>query len=76
MSFQIYIDYDEDPKIGGQQGVYYLGDSGHTHDFSDLIGCKIVGMKFNEKKLDALSCGEGRVLVLTLEKCSTNPPEH
>jgi hypothetical protein len=67
--FKVYIDYDEDPEIGGQQGVFFLDGPGHAHDFDDLIGARIVKTEFNEEVLDASrSPAEGRVLILTLEK--------
>lgn len=67
MKFEIFVDYDTDPDIGGQQGIYLM-DKNCTHNFSDLIGCKIVDMKFNEVELEESLGHIGKVLILTLEK--------
>ena len=64
---KIYIDYDADPEIGGQQGVYFLDDDENKLYIQDIIGCKIVAFQFPDEELDALG-HSGRVLVLTLEK--------
>ena len=63
MKFQIYVDYDEDPKLGGQQGVFHLND-----DTQDLIGSRIVDIKFNEEELENSFGQIGRTLIFTLEK--------
>ncbi|SIO23476.1 hypothetical protein SAMN05444166_3147 [Singulisphaera sp. GP187] len=49
-----YIDFDENPEIGGQQAFYFLGDKLPANE---LRGCRIVDICFNEE----------RQLVLTVE---------
>jgi hypothetical protein len=52
--FSFYIDFDEDPEIGGQQAFYFLGDKLPA---DELRGCRIVDFSFTEE----------RRLVLTVE---------
>lgn len=49
MRIKFYVDFDVDPAIGGMQGIFFDEDSGHTHDFQELIGCKIVDMRFDDE---------------------------
>ena len=71
--FRVFIDYDEDPDIGGTQAVFFPKEGGHSHDFKDLIGAKIVKAEFNEEVLDgSRSDAIGRVLILTLETTDNN----
>ena len=45
---KFYIDYDEDPAIGSQQGIFWVNKTKNC-SFSKLIGCEIVSIDEDEE---------------------------